>query len=108
MNPAAPHYLPFFITVPGVVCRPEVRNVTVQIPRPVYETKTREVSCVVPVCKQVAAQVPVTTYRKVMEPRVVNYTAMVTVPVTKQVQVPVCTLVPLAAVKPAPGELSAP
>jgi hypothetical protein len=91
-----------------IVCRPEVRNVTVRIPRPVYQTKTREVSCMVPVCRHVPGQVPVTTYRKVVEPRVVNYTAMVPVPVTKQIQVPVCTLVPVAGIKPGTGELPAP
>jgi hypothetical protein len=77
-----------------IVCKPEIRNVTVQIPKPVYETKARQVSCMVPVCRTVEAQVPRTTYRKVMEPKVVNYMAMVQVPVTKQVQVPVCTMVP--------------
>jgi hypothetical protein len=89
-----PHFVEEPFQYDEIVCKPEVRNVTVQIPKPIYETKTREVSCVVPVCKQVEAQVPRTTYRKVTEPKVVNYTAMVQVPVTRQVQVPVCTLVP--------------
>jgi hypothetical protein len=73
-----------------IVCRPEVRHVTQRIPRPVYEPRTREVSCVVPVCKQVEQQVPITTYRTVVEPKVVNYTAMVAVPVTREVVVPCC------------------
>jgi hypothetical protein len=91
-------YKPQYVDEPyqydEIVCRPEVRNVTVQIPKPVYEVKSRQMTCVVPVCKQVTAQVPVTTLRTVIEPKVVNYTALVPVPVTKQVQVPVCTLVP--------------
>ena len=73
-----------------IVCRPEVRHVTQRIPRPVYEPRSREVSCVVPVCKLVEQQVPVTTYRTVVEPKVVNYTAMVAVPVTREVVVPCC------------------
>jgi hypothetical protein len=100
-------YQPRFVEEPyqydEIVCRPEVRNVTMQIPKPVYEAKTREVSCAVPVCRQVPVQVPVTTYRKVAEPKVVNYTALVPVPVTKQVQVPVCTLVPKTVTCLAPG-----
>ena len=91
-------YKPNFVEVPyqyeQIVCRPEVRNVTVQVPRPVYENKTRQVSCLVPTFQQVQAQVPRTTFKTVVEPKVVNYTAMVPVPVTKQVTVPVCTLVP--------------
>ncbi len=71
-----------------IVCRPEVRHVTQRIPRPIYEAESRQVSCVVPVCKQVEQQVSVTTYRTVVEPKVVSYTAMVAVPVTRQVLVP--------------------
>jgi hypothetical protein len=48
----------------------------------------------VPAFRQVEAQVPRTTFKTVVEPKVVNYTAMVPVPVAKQVTVPVCTLVP--------------
>src|SRR5262245_5224935 len=91
-------YKPNYVQEPfqyeQIVCQPEVRNVTVQIPKPVYETKSRQVSCLVPTFKQVEAQVPCTTFKTVVEPKVVNYTAMVPVPVTKQVTVPVCTLVP--------------
>jgi hypothetical protein len=77
-----------------IVCKPVVRNVVARVPRPVFEPKTREVSCIVPVCRLVQQEVPCTSYRAVVEPKVVNYTAMVSVPVTRQVTVPVCTLVP--------------
>jgi hypothetical protein len=78
----------------AIVCKPVVRNVVARVPRPIFEPKTREVSCVVPVCRLVEQQVPCTSYRTVVEPKVINYTAMVPVPVTRQVTVPVCTLVP--------------
>jgi hypothetical protein len=91
-------YKPQFSQVPYnyevVVCHPEQRTVTHQIPRPVYETRTREVTCVVPVPKQVERQVPHTTLRPVMENKIVNYTELVPERVERQVQVPVCTLVP--------------
>lgn len=77
-----------------VTCRPEQRTVTEQVARPVYETKTREVTCLVPVPKQVERQIPRTSVRPVMENRVVNYTAVVPERIERQVQVPVCTLVP--------------
>jgi len=81
-------------TYTDIVCRPETRDVTERIPKPVYESKTREVAYLVPVPKQVERRVPRTTFRLVTEEKVVNYTVMVPQRVERQVQVPVCTLVP--------------
>jgi len=81
-------------TYTEMVCRPETREVTEHIPRRVYETKTRQVACLVPVAKQVERRIPRTTFRQVTEEKVVNYTVMVPHHVQRQVQVPVCTLVP--------------
>jgi hypothetical protein len=76
-----------------VVCRPEQRTISEQVAKPVYETRTREVSYVVPVAKQIERQVPRTTLRPVTENKVVNYTVMVPHRVDRQVTVPVCTMV---------------
>ena len=89
-----PHFVEEPYTYQIVVCQPEQRTVNVQVAKPVYETKTREVTCLVPVAKQVERQVPQTTFRPVTESRVVSYTVMVPQRVERQVQVPVCTLVP--------------
>jgi hypothetical protein len=91
-------YKPNFVEEPYtydvVVCHPEQRTITAQVAKPVYETKTRDVSCVVSVPKQIERQIPITTVRPVQEERVVNYTAMVPERIEREVQVPVCTLVP--------------
>jgi hypothetical protein len=81
-------------TYPETVCRPETRTVTERIPRPVFETRTREVPFTVPVPRQVEKQVPVTTFRQVVEEKVVPYTEMVPVTVERTVRIPVCTMVP--------------
>jgi hypothetical protein len=81
-------------TYTDIVCRPETREVTERIPKPVYEAKSREVAYVVPVPKQVERRVPRTTFRQVTEEKVVNNTVMVPHRVERQVQVPVCTMVP--------------
>lgn len=88
-----PQYSQEPYTYQVVTCRPEQRTITQQVAKPVYETKTREVTCLVPVPKQVQRQIPQTTFRPVTENRVVNYTVMVPHRVERQVQVPVCTLV---------------
>jgi hypothetical protein len=98
-----PNYVEEPFQYDQIVCRAEPRQVVERVCKPVYETKTRQVSCVVPVCQQVPAQVPVTTYKPVTEQKVVNYTAMVPVPVTRQVTVPVCTLVPKTITCAVPG-----
>jgi hypothetical protein len=77
-----------------VTCRPEARQVTRRVPKPVYETMTRNVTHTVGVPKIVERQVPQTTFRCVVEQKVVNYTAMVATRAEKQVRVPVCTMVP--------------
>jgi len=74
--------------------RPETQTVNVQVPKPVYETQSREVSFYVPVPKQIERQVPRTTLRPVVEDKVVNYTVMVSHQVERPVTVPVCTMVP--------------
>jgi hypothetical protein len=74
--------------------RPETQTVNMQVPKPVYETQSREVSFYVPVAKQFERQVPRTTLRQVVEDRVVDYTVMVPHQVERQVTVPVCTMVP--------------
>jgi hypothetical protein len=81
-------------TYTDIVCRPQTREITEHIPRPVYETKTREVAYLVPVPKQVERRIPRTTYRQVTEERVVNYTVMVPQHIERTVRVPVCTMVP--------------
>jgi hypothetical protein len=77
----------------AVVCRPETRNITRQIAKPVVETKTQEVSYIVPVPKQVQREIPQTTYRPVTEQRNVNFTVMVPTRVERQVTIPVCEMV---------------
>jgi hypothetical protein len=89
-----PHYEHVPYSYPVTVCHPESRTVTQQVARPVYETQMREVSCLVPVARQVQRQVPQTIVRPVMENRTVNYTVMVPERRDRQVTVPVCTLVP--------------
>jgi hypothetical protein len=89
-----PQFVEEPFTYQAVTCRPETRTITEQIPKPVYETKTREVSYVVGVPRQIERQVPQTTLRPVMETKTVNYTALVPREVQKQVTVPVCTMVP--------------
>ena len=91
-------YKPQFVEEPytfeAVVCTPEVKQITQRIAKPVYETKTREITCTVAVPRFVERQIPVTTCRPVIEEKVLNYTAMVPTPVDRQISVPVCTLVP--------------
>ena len=77
-----------------VTCRPEARQVTRRVAKPVYETMTRNVTHTVAVPKIVERQVPQTSFRCVVEQKVVNYTAMVATRAQKQVTVPVCTMVP--------------
>jgi len=77
-----------------VTCRAEQRTITEQVAKPVYETRTREVSYCVPVAKQVERQVPQTTFHQVTENKLVNYTVMVPQRIERQVTVPVCTMVP--------------
>jgi hypothetical protein len=100
-------FKPQFVEEPysyeAVVCRPETRNITERIPKPVYETKTREMSYVVGVPKQVEKQVPQTTFRPVLEEKVVNYTELVPVRVERQVTVAVCTMVPKKITCTVPG-----
>ena len=86
-----------------IVCRPETKEVTEHIPRPVYEAKTRQVACLVPVPKQVERRIPRTTFRQVTEEKVVNYTVMVPQRVERQVRVPVCTMVPKVVTMAVPG-----
>jgi hypothetical protein len=81
-------------TIEKVVCRPEVRQFTQRVAKPVHETITRNITCTVAVPKVVDKQVTRTTYRPVFEKRVVNVTEMVPTQVERQVSVPVCTLVP--------------
>jgi hypothetical protein len=91
-------YKPQFVEEPytyeAVICRPETRQITERVAKPVWETKTREVSCVVGIPKVIERQVPQTTFRPVVENKVVNFTKMVPVQVQRQVTVPVCVLVP--------------
>lgn len=89
-----PHFEQVPYSYPVTVCHPETRTITEQVAKPVYETQMREVSCLVPVTKQVERQVPQTTMRPVVENRTVNYTVMVPQRIDRQVTVPVCTLVP--------------
>jgi hypothetical protein len=81
-------------TVETVVCRPEVRQFTQRVAKPVYETVNRTITCTVAVPKVVEKQVARTTYRPVLENKVINVTDMVPTRVERQVTVPVCTLVP--------------
>jgi len=76
-----------------MTCRQEQRTIQEQVAKPVYETKSREVSYVVPVSKQIERQVPQTTLKPVMEQRTVNYTVMVPQRIERQVTVPVRTMV---------------
>lgn len=88
------------------VNRPEVRQVTHRVAKPVYEAKTREVVTTVAVPRVVERQVQLINYREVVEQKVVNYTAMVATRVERQVTVPVCTMVPktvAVAVQPCGG-----
>lgn len=80
-------------TVETVVCRPEERKFTERVAKPVYETVTRNVSCTVAVPKVVEKQVARTTYRPVVEKKLVNVTEMVPTRVERQVTVPVCMIV---------------
>jgi hypothetical protein len=89
-----PHFVQEQFNYNVVACHPEQRTITRQIAKPVYETRNREVSYVVPVPKQVQRQVPKTTLRPVVENKTVNYTVMVPQRVERQVTVPVCTMVP--------------
>jgi YTV len=89
-----PHYTQEQFSYNVVVCRPEQRTITQQVAKPVYETRTREVSFTVPVAKQIERQIPKTVMRPVMETKAVNYTVMVPHRVERQVTVPVCTMVP--------------
>lgn len=81
-------------TYTDMVCRPETRQVTEHIAKPVYETRTREVAYLVPVPKQVERRVPRTTFRQVTEEKTVNYTVMVPHHIERTVRVPVCTMIP--------------
>jgi hypothetical protein len=81
-------------TYQAVTCRPEQRTITQQIPKPVYETRMRQINYTVCVPRQIERQIPQTTMRPVMESKTVNYTVMVPREVQKQVTVPVCTMVP--------------
>jgi hypothetical protein len=107
-------YKPHFVEEPFqyqvVVCRPEQRTITQQVAKPVYETKSREVSYFVPVAKQIQRQVPRTTLKPVTEQKTVNYTVMVPHQVERQVTVPVCTMVPKQVTYQAPtcGPVCAP
>ena len=89
-----PQFVQESYTYTDIVCRPETKEVTQHIPRPVQEVKSRQVAYLVPVPKQIERQIPRTTFRQVTEERVVNYTVMVPQKVERQVQVPVCTMVP--------------
>ena len=100
-------YKPQFVEEPYscevVVCKPELKQVTMRIAKPIYETKTREVICTVAVPRFVERKVPVTTCRPVYEDKVVNYTALVPTRVDRQVTVPVCTWVPKTVTCPVPA-----
>jgi hypothetical protein len=91
-------YKPQFVEEPytfdAVVCTPEVKQITQRIAKPIYETKTREITCTVAVPRFVERQMPVTTCRPVIEEKVLNYTAMVPTQVDRQISVPVCNWVP--------------
>ena len=89
-----PQFVAGIVHLSGRDLPAEQRTITEQIAKPVYETQTREVSYVVPVAKQIERQVPQTTFRQVMENKVVNYTVMVPQRIERQVTVPVCTMVP--------------
>src|SRR5262245_56643162 len=91
-------YKPQFVEEPYtcevIVCKSELRQVSMRIAKPVYETKTRVVTCMEAVPQFVERKVPMTTCKPVYEDKVVNYTALVPTKVDRQVTVPVCQWVP--------------
>lgn len=89
-----PEFVEVPYSYPVTTCKYEPRTVTRQIPRPTYETKTREVAYTVPVTKYVDRQVPHTVLKPVTEEKMVTYTEMVPTPVQRTITVPICTLVP--------------
>jgi hypothetical protein len=76
------------------VMRPEQRTCKVRVPEHHFETKTREVTCMVPEPKQVKRMVDVVTYKHVPEKKVEHYTELVPYTVKKDIYVPVCKMVP--------------
>ncbi|MEX0793655.1 MAG: hypothetical protein WD045_10995 [Pirellulaceae bacterium] len=76
------------------VMKPEEREHTYQVCNMVTETRQKEVRHMV--CRQEVRekQVACTTYKTVMEDKVVPYCVMVPTQVTKEVRVPVCNMVP--------------
>lgn len=89
-----PHYVeePYEYTV--CVMRPVTKTCTINVPHHDYETKTRQVTCMVPVPKQVKRMVDVVTYKHVPEKKTEHYTELVPYTVEKEVVVPVCKMVP--------------
>ncbi|MEQ8790561.1 MAG: hypothetical protein RIC55_29965 [Pirellulaceae bacterium] len=76
------------------VMRPVTKTCKVRVPEYNYETKTRQVTCMVPVPKQVTRMVDVVTYNHVPEKKTEHYTEMVPYTVDKEIYVPVCKMVP--------------
>jgi hypothetical protein len=76
------------------VYRPEQRTERIKVCDYVPEEQTRDVRYTVCMPKQMTRVRNVTTYRVVSEPRVESYTVKVPYPVTKEVNVMVCKMVP--------------
>jgi hypothetical protein len=80
-----------------VVCKPETRTVTHRVYKPVYETKTRDVTYTVCVLKQVEQEVAETICLAVAEEQVVNCLVTVSETEQREVLVPVCATLPQEA-----------
>jgi hypothetical protein len=89
-----PEYSQVPYEYPVTLTRYESRPITRTIPRPRYETKHREIHFTVPVTNYVEREVPYTVCRPVVDYQVVNYTEIVRTPTTREITVPVCTMVP--------------
>jgi hypothetical protein len=76
------------------VMRPEVRSCVVRVPHHSFETKTRQVTCLVPVPKEVKRTVEVVVYKLQEQKRIEHCVELVPYTVDKEIHVPVCTLVP--------------
>jgi hypothetical protein len=99
-----PNYVeePYVYSV--TVMRPVQRTHVVRVPHHTFETKTREVTCLVPAPRQVKRTVNVVTYRMEPQQRIEHYVEMVPETVDRDIYVPICTLVPkqITCVVPAP------
>lgn len=89
-----PEYTQVPYEYPVTVTHLEKRPITRTVPRPRYETKHREIHYCVPVTNYVEREVPVTVCRPVVDYQSVNYTEIVRTPTTREITVPVCTMVP--------------